>query len=236
MNLINTLQVPYYFFKNRQYDRLTRQVLQQILQPGSHCIDIGCHQGKILDMLLTLSPQGTHRAFEPLPHLYRQLQQRYADQPVSFFPFALSDENGESRFTWVKNAPGYSGFRKRLYHVPFPQTTEILVQKRKLDDLLPPGTRIDFIKLDVEGAEEQVLRGAANTIRNNRPFLLFEHGKGAAPYYQTTPETIFDLLTGYGLRISTLKDWLRNRSTLDRPAFCRQFHRELNYYFIAFPG
>jgi len=49
--------------------------------------------------------------------------------------------------------------------------------------------------VDVEGAEEQVLRGALKTIRRYRPVVALEHGLGSADYYGTRPETIHSILT-----------------------------------------
>jgi hypothetical protein len=46
----------------------------------------------------------------------------------------------------------------------------------------------------VEGAEEEVIMGAQETLRRDRPVVAFEHGRGSADHYGTTPGTIHDLL------------------------------------------
>lgn len=234
MNFKNTLKLPYYFFKNLQYNRQTARVMKAILNDDSNCIDIGCHKGKMFDKMMRFSPNGHHWAFEPLPELYQYLQKKYENKQVSVYPFALSDAEGEVTFKYVKNSPGYSGLRKRVYHIPFPDIKEIIVRKTKLDTIIPASFRVDFIKLDVEGAELEVLKGAEQTIRRCKPAIIFEHGIGAAPFYDTKPEDIFDLLTGYGLKISALKDWLQKKHVFTREIFAKQFYKEINYYFIAF--
>lgn len=235
MNLRNTLKLPYYYFKNRQYNRETVHIMKAVLKPNSNCVDIGCHKGRILDLMLAFAPEGTHYAFEPLPPFFELLKKKYAGTNTIIRPEALSDSAGDVRFKFVKNSPGYSGFRKRTYHVPFPGIEEITVTKTTLDAVIPPGTKIDFIKLDVEGAELEVFRGAERTIRRCRPVIIFEHGTGAAPHYGTKPEDVFDFITGCGLNISTFKNWLHKKPCLDRASFSKQFYKELNYYFIAYP-
>lgn len=235
MNLKNILKLPWYFIRNLQYNRQTSRVMKRILKPGSNCIDIGCHKGKILDKILVLAPSGTHWAFEPLPGLFEGLLEKYKGRNVTLSPRALSDGEGDVLFHHVINSPGYSGFRKRTYHIPSPRIEEIKVRRIKLDIVIPANCKIDFIKIDVEGAELEVLRGADLTIKRNKPFIIFEHGKGAAPFYGTSPEAIYDLLSLYELKIATLKNWIKGRSPLSRHAFSRQFYKEMNYYFIAYP-
>lgn len=235
MNLKNTLKLPYYFVKNWQYNQQTRRVMQAILKPGSNCIDIGCHKGKMLKLMLELAPGGRFWAFEPLPEFYKRLKEKYTDQNIMISDYALSDGEGETVFQYVKNSPGYSGFRKRTYHIPLPDIRQIIVRKIKLDKLIPGDTKIDFIKLDVEGAELEVLKGAEQTIKLNHPFILFEHGIGAAPHYNTTPDAVFDFLTGCSLKISSLKGWCNKKRPLERKEFISQFYSEENYYFLAHP-
>jgi hypothetical protein len=102
--------------------------------------------------------------------------------------------------------------------------------------VIPEDAHIDFIKIDVEGAELQVLRGATATIRRCRPVIVFEHGVGAADCYGTTPEQVYDVLTeDTDLRLWLMSDWLRGRAALGRNHFCEQFYQHLNYYFVASP-
>jgi len=74
-----------------------------------------------------------------------------------------------------------------------------------LDDALPSDVRIDFIKIDVEWAEFEVLEGAKSTIKKYKPYILFEHAKIHNLEYVTTPKILYDLLvTECGLAIYCL--------------------------------
>lgn len=221
--------------KNAAYDRQTVAVMRRCLKADSNCVDVGCHEGLVLREMLRLAPAGTHYAFEPIPGLYERL--RVAFPEVKVFGVALSDTAGETVFHHVTSNPGYSGLRRRRYDRPEETVQEITVRAELLDEILPADQRVDLIKVDVEGAELQVLRGAVKTIRRNRPVIVFEHGLGAADCYGTIPEQVFDLLVGEcGLRVSLMKDWLRGDGPLSREGFAAQLHGRLNYYFMAHPA
>lgn len=76
---------------------------------------------------------------------------------------------------------------------------EISVQVRLLDDDLPEDFHPALIKVDVEGAEVKVFRGALSTLRRFRPVVLFEHGR--AELYETTSDELWDMLSDCGYRI-----------------------------------
>lgn len=98
--------------------------------------------------------------------------------------------------------------------------------------------RVDFLKIDVEGAEVLVLRGGLRVIKRWKPFIIFEHCLGASDVYGFGPEDVYDLLVKEcGLKIYLLSDWISRKkdSALDLSSFCDQFRRCLNYYFLACP-
>lgn len=217
-----------------RYDRLTFQVIQRLLRPDAFCIDVGCHTGAILEKMMECAPQGKFWGFEPLPHLYKQLRRQYRQANVRLFDTALSDRAGNVDFNYVVSNPGYSGLQRRRYDRPKEIERTIRVQTERLDALLGPEEKVDFMKIDVEGAELQVLQGALQTIRRHQPAIVFEHGLGAADCYGTRPEDIFELLaTTCKLHLYLLDEWLDGKESLSRSQFCEQFEKALNYYFLA---
>lgn len=219
--------------KNLEYDRLTKKIMKKTIKPSSNCIDVGCHKGEILDIILKSAPNGKHFAFEPIPELYENLFQKYAPR-VSLYPYALSDTEGNTIFQYVKNAPAYSGIKKRKYDIDNPEIEEINVELKKLEDIIPTDIAIDFIKIDVEGAELGVLKGAKNILLKNKPIIVFEFGLGASDYYNTQPFDIYNLLVDeIGLQIFTLKGWLANDAALTSKDLEELFNSQKEYYFIA---
>lgn len=221
---------------NRLYDMQTMDIMKRVLKPDSCCIDVGCHEGSVLTDILHFSPQGQHYAFEPIPGMFKDLQAKFGQMPnVHLYDVALSEAAGTSTFQHVVSNPGYSGLRKRQYDREHEQVQEITVKVERLDVILPPSTRVDFVKVDVEGAELQVFKGAVELLKAQRPMMVFEHGLGAADHYGTTPEQIFDLLTQCGLKVCLMGDWLArgDQAQFSREAFCQQFKEGKNYYFMA---
>ena len=198
-----------------------------------NCIDVGCHKGEILDSILSLAPDGKHFAFEPLPNFYQSLIKKYKGK-ATIFSYALSDHTGNSTFQFVKNAPAYSGIKKRKYETEITDIEEIQVELKTLDDVIPNELPIHFIKIDVEGGEMGVLKGAQKLLLQNKPYIIFECGLGASEFYGTKPEDVFNFITSeIGLKISRLKSFVANNSSLTFSEFIDCYNHKKEYYFIA---
>lgn len=181
-----------------------RVLIAATLGPDSHAIDVGAHSGAILREIVRVAPEGRHIAYEPLPHCYEQLTREFPQVDVR--NAALSDTAGTTSFIHVEAAPEFSGMRQRAYpgYEDSPRTT-LTVRTERLDDALPADVAPSLIKIDVEGAELLVLRGAQETLKLFRPLVIFEHGIGSAERYGYGPSDIHDLLCGeLGMRIFDL--------------------------------
>jgi FkbM family methyltransferase len=213
------------------YDNMGEFVMQKILSANSHCVDIGCHLGDVLEPMLRFAPHGRFFAFEPLPELFRHLQSRFgSDTRITLFNLALGDADGRVSFQYVLDAPAYSGFRLTDAGRSWKTVETIDVIEARLDDLLG-GVDVDLVKIHVEGAEFQVLRGALELMKRCRPYVLFEHAEHAGAY-NTAPGELFDLLNQEcGLNISLLDSYLRGGRPLSRNEFTAVLKSE--FYFLA---
>lgn len=220
--------------KSSQYDRETIAVIKRVLRHDSNAVDIGCHRGAILWEILRRAPKGMHEAFEPIPGLCTYL--RHVFPSVQVHNVALSHCAGEATFHHVKNRPGLSGFRRNESRTSADTVEVITVRTMRLDDILPANRPIDFIKIDVEGAEMEVLQGAIETIRRHRPVIVFEFGLGGADQYGTEPNTLYQLLVEQcGLRVSLMNRWLKGELALTQSAFVEHYENGLDFYFMAHP-
>jgi len=230
-DILNLLQLD--LTKNMAYDRQTRIIMQKVLSSDSNAIDIGCHKGEVMKQILHYAPNGAHYGFEPIPNLFVKLKNTFKNK-VTLFDYALSNQNGRSDFKFVTNAPAFSGIKERSYHISKPVIKTIQVELRKLDDVLPDDARIDFIKIDVEGAEFDVMRGSEKLLRKNKPYIIFEFGLGASEFYGSGPGEMYDFLSNkIGLNISLLKDFISSGKTLEKSELEHYYHSRTEYYFIA---
>jgi len=113
---------PVALTKNELYDRLTNTIIKQHCKHNSVCIDVGSHDGKILQMMLKAAPHAIHYAFEPIESLItRSLGKHHFD--VNVYNVALSNKKGIEHFNLVTSNTAYSGLKKdftikrnRYYH------------------------------------------------------------------------------------------------------------------------
>jgi FkbM family methyltransferase len=228
-------KLPVDFTVNQRYDRQTRKVIEAVCNNSSNCIDVGCHKGEILDVMLRTAPSGNHYAFEPIPFLFENLVRKYRHRNVHIYRLALSNETGKTSFNYVVSNPAYSGLKKRTYDRPKEKDEMIQVDTAKLDDIIPENLKIDLIKIDVEGGELQVLEGGVSTISRYKPVIIFEHGLGGSEFYGSSPEKIFSLLHTCGLNISLMKNWLNGENGFNVESFKEEFYKRKNFVFIAYP-
>jgi FkbM family methyltransferase len=204
-----------------QYEAILEAMYRRILSPGQCVYDIGCHAGRHARPFLELvGPLGRVIGFEPIPAMARQLRTLDKATPNFTIPeTALSNRSGKTSFAFAEGTPEESGLIERQYNHPeLAKVRQIEVTVNRLDDYahaqgLPDP---DYIKIDVEGAELDVLNGARATLTRARPILSVEYGApGYAPYGHKAQDlwqfaqaegfVVFDL---FGYRLPTLDSWL----------------------------
>lgn len=190
-------------WRELQDEHAMRIVLAAALRSDSNAIDVGANVGGVLAEIARIAPSGRHIAYEPIPELHGRLQERFPQIEVR--RAALSDTSGQAEFAHVLGTPAYSGLRRREdLPADAGEVRTISVQTERLDDTLPAGYVPALLKIDVEGAELSVLRGATETLHRHRPYVIFEHGLGGADLYGSRSSELFDLLDDCGLRIFDL--------------------------------
>lgn len=224
-------KLPFDFNRSQKYDKMTMKIMKIVLEPDSTFVDIGCHKGEFLQEALRFAPEGKHYAFEPIPELNLQLQKRLGKY-CEISSFGLSNRRGSSSFQYVKSNPSFSGIKQRTYPKQ-EQVEEITIKIDLLDNQLTNAKRIDLIKIDVEGAELEVLEGSTYTIAKHLPVIIFEHVKEAAEAYEVDADKSFDFFESVNYNLYTLKSFVEDPTPLNRSEFLKLFESGNETYFAA---
>lgn len=168
-----------------------RTLLSQVLRPEDNCVDIGANSGDILREMVGLAPLGRHLAFEPIPALAERLVRDFPGVDVR--QCAIADRGGRMSFFHVIEEPALSSLRVLPYFQGH-SFERIEVDVVDLDSSLPDSYTPRVIKIDVEGAEIDVLRGAMRTITRHRPILIIEFQRDGAGAFEVGPADLYDLI------------------------------------------
>lgn len=167
------ISVPLHAWKHLRYGEPEIRHLQVLCDPSRAAYDVGANVG-IYSYWLMRHSKVCH-AFEANPHLAQRLARFAGNGPLKVWPVALSDVVGRTTLNVpVDPETGLErlGSASIVSHADFDSVVEIEVKQARLDDLdLPP---CGFIKIDVEGFEMNVLKGAAERIARDRPNVLVE--------------------------------------------------------------
>lgn len=150
------------------------QVIQERVSPGMTVLDIGAQSGYFSLLFSRLvGPQGKVIAFEPLPANFRMLEENVRLNGlgnVTIRQEAVADHSGDMSFEFPSEptliaGPLLEGENQGV----------LTVKGVSLDDIFSVGSvPVQFIKMDVEGAEEEVLRGALKLLDSSHPDMLIE--------------------------------------------------------------
>lgn len=221
---------------NDFYNEQTEIIINRVLTENSNTVDVGSYRGDMAAMMLKRAPYGKHWAVEPIPTLAEKLRKRFANNKnVIVVEAAFADKMGETEFNHVESNEPYSGIKKRKYLHKNETIKKIKVKLQTLDNTVG-NKKIDLIKIDVEGAELLVLKGAVKTLAKSKPYVIFEHGKGASEYYQAKPEDVFRFFENAGLKINTMKRWIEKKPAYSLEMFQNAYAKHQDYYFIAYPN
>lgn len=144
--------------------------------------DAGANKGQYATQALALLGNRVQaHCFEPSPRTYAELTANLAgQQQVTLLPFGLSSQPGELKLYSHLGGSAEASLTKRdLSHWGIEQNIVETVALRTLDDYCEQSgiPRIDFLKIDVEGHEIEVLRGSAKMLGERRiRFVQFEFG------------------------------------------------------------
>jgi len=166
------------------YDLAVSEVLWRLIEPGDFVLDIGANIGYTVNICSSKAgSKGKVWAFEPNPLLASRLTKNIQFNKFknnTLFRIALSDENKDGYLV----LPDLYNNNEGVAFIGSQQNERtIKVALKKLDDLLPENTVVDVLKIDVEGHELSVFKGAKNALKHKliRNIVFEDHSEFPSP-------------------------------------------------------
>lgn len=192
------------------FEEIIAAFYQRILKDGDLVVDGGAHAGlHTIPLSNSVGRLGKVLAFEPIPHFVETLRGLLQEKDIDNVEIrqqALSLHTGTAVFNWIKNRQAESSLSSANINQQTDEVQSFQVDTVCLDDVF--GTAnisvqpLRFMKLDLEGAEFDALRGAKRTLTHFRPSVILEFGYHNAAktggYDQAEWDFFYDEI-GYGL-------------------------------------
>jgi len=180
--------------EHQEYEPHLTTFLLRELRPDMNFLDIGANIGWFTLLAASRLTEGRVIAVEPNGYNVQLLNRSLTANQfnhVTVYPFAATDAAAILALSYI-------GSNGRI--VPGEEVTHFqqFVQGLPLDQLLPPATKVDVLKIDIEGYEWIAFKGMARLLQQNRPLIVTEFHPQAIRYYtgyapEAYLQTLFDL-------------------------------------------
>lgn len=165
--------------------------LERLVRPGNVCLDLGAHVGYFTLLLARLSgPNGQVVAFEASGEnariVRRNIRLNGLQSRVSVEEAIVTDRSADQVELFAGRSRGSMEWTAdpdfAVREDPDAGRPEAAMRVRgvALDDHFPPGSRLDVVKMDIEGAEAQAVPGMARLLREARPRIVLEFHRDVA--------------------------------------------------------
>ena len=199
------------------------------IKPGMVVVDVGANFGYYTLLMSDFAgPSGRCISLEPNPEIVECLRDTVAVNGLTkrcvIHQLAASHHNSEGILVVPKGEPKNG----TLFRDPTEAGASThTIALRTLDEVLADEPRIDFIKIDAEGSEGDILEGMQQTLRKHRPRLLMEFNMSHA---YDGPAMLENLLAIYG-SLNFVDGTGRARSITGEKACIEARHEDLMLYF-----
>jgi len=185
----------YYRYRAYKYaKKITPElnIIKNISDKNKVSLDIGANLG-LFTYFMSRSSKKVY-AFEPNPYPLKHLKY-VVDRNVEIVPIAIGNKDGIEKLRIPKTRKGWTSNGASIAKIDIREGIEYSVEIRKIDTLNIQN--IGLIKIDVEGFELDVLKGAINTIKNQKPNLIIEN----EIVHNQNPDEIFQFMSDIGYKI-----------------------------------
>jgi FkbM family methyltransferase len=173
--------------------------IKRMLRPGAVVFDAGANFGYYsLVIAASLGAACEVHAFEPNAKTYerlaRNIELNELGGAVRAYKLGLSDSEGTGRMVEREGNSGAASVETTAQGDTELTTLDAFCAARAV-------RRVDFVKIDIEGFEERMLRGATETLRRHKPPMLVELNPSTLVRENSSVERVAELLSAYGYKL-----------------------------------
>jgi FkbM family methyltransferase len=191
--------MPFSILADGFYEPFQADVLIELGKRSKKFIDVGANTGYYSIALAMENKDLEVFSFEPQPEVHKllvlNLTTNDLNDRVTPVNVALGDEQNLKNL-FVPKFTGTVGASFQNLHEEEGNASVVTVEVQRLDEFIK--TRIDLIKIDVEGYESSVLRGSERVINQYQPTVMVELLRKWMKPFNTTPHDFLQKMLAYG--------------------------------------
>ena len=183
-----------------EYEKALTEIVRRLIRPGDVCLDVGANFGWYTTVFEKYAGRtGAVHSFEPVPPTFAELERNYElmgrPENVHLNNLALGEAAGEITINLFE---GLSTGHASLSNQGRADAVAYRVEMKTLDSYLAEKSvgEVDFVKVDIEGAELMFLKGASRLFAQERPPIwLMEMALQQTGNFGYTPNDLLDYMS-----------------------------------------
>jgi FkbM family methyltransferase len=170
------------------YEPQTLSVFRNLIKVRKNFVDIGANVGLFSSIA---AENGLHvTSFEPHPKIREVLKSNLHGRNAKIYPYGLSNASSEEKL-FISDEPG-------SHSLSLESEEFVPIEVKALDELI--SEKIDLVKIDVEGAEMNVLKGMNGLLQNFKPDIIIEVDEEHLKRFGNTATDLFSFLENIGYK------------------------------------
>ncbi len=230
--------IIYYFLNKVFMNEVEDEILKYSKKVDKIVFDIGCFRGGFTKNFIKnekkIGIESNFFLFDPNPSTKDYLKPILQNKKIKYFNLALDNSNSQKKFhlnnffepsgsslnTTIKDDKKWINTRKFFIQILYPlkkikDFSEITVQTQTLDNfcLEKKINNIDVLKIDTEGNELNVLKGAENLLKQNKINIIYTEISETKKKFLEKEKNVIDFLSSYNFELKK-KYQIRSLSVL----------------------